>query len=81
MLAAHRRWGLAVPAGMAAAAALVSVAVTSPRLHMVGYANYLLVWGSIYQWGLAWADGTPRPAPGGAHRRWPSAVRPCWPGW
>jgi fucose 4-O-acetylase-like acetyltransferase len=58
MLAAHQRWGLAVPAAMAAAAALVSVGVTGPRLHVLGYANYLLVWGSIYQWGLAWADGT-----------------------
>jgi len=58
MLAAHRRWGLAVPAGMAAAAALVGVGVTGSRLHVVGYANYLLVWGSVYQWGFAWADGT-----------------------
>jgi fucose 4-O-acetylase-like acetyltransferase len=58
LLAAYRRWGLAVPVGMAAAAALVSAGVTGQRLHVLGYANYLLVWGSIYLWGFAWADGT-----------------------
>ena len=58
MLAAYRRWGLAVPAVMAAAAGLVSEGVTGPHLHVIGYANYLLVWGSMYLWGFAWADGT-----------------------
>jgi hypothetical protein len=58
MLAAHRRWGLAVPAAMAAAAALVDVGVTGPHLHVIGYANYLFVWGSIHQWGFAWQDTT-----------------------
>lgn len=58
LLAAHRRWGLAVPAAMAAAAALVDVGVVGPRLHVVGYANYLFVWGSIHQWGFAWQDTT-----------------------
>jgi len=56
MLAAHRRWGLAVPAVMAAAAALVDVCVAGPHLHVIGYANYLLVWGSIHQWGFGWQD-------------------------
>jgi fucose 4-O-acetylase-like acetyltransferase len=58
MLTMHRRWGLAVPAGMAAAAALVGAGVTGPHLHVIGYANYLLVWGSMHQWGFAWQDGT-----------------------
>jgi len=58
MLAAHRRWGLAVPAGMAGAAALAGAGVTGPHLHVTGYASYLLVWGSIHQWGFVWADGT-----------------------
>jgi fucose 4-O-acetylase-like acetyltransferase len=58
MLTLHQRWGLAVPAGMAATAALVGAGVTGPHLHVIGYANYLLVWGSIHQWGLAWQDGT-----------------------
>lgn len=58
MLAAHRRWGLAVPAVMAGAAALVDVAVLGPHLPLIGFANYLLVWGSMYQWGFSWRDGT-----------------------
>ena len=58
MLAAHRRWALAVPAAMAAAAGLVDVGVAGPHLHVIGYANYLFVWGSIHQWGFAWQDGT-----------------------
>ena len=58
LLAAHRRWGLAVPLAMAAAAALVNAATVGPHLHVVGYANYLFVWGSIHQWGFSWLDGT-----------------------
>ena len=27
------------------------------HLRGIGYANYLLVWGSIHQWGFAWRDG------------------------
>ena len=57
LLAAHHRWGLMVPAAMAAGAAAVDAAVLGPRLHVVGYANYLLVWGAIHQWGFAWQDG------------------------
>jgi fucose 4-O-acetylase-like acetyltransferase len=58
LLTAHRRWGLRVPVVMAAAAALVSIAVTGAHLHVIGYANYLFVWGSAHQWGFAWQDGT-----------------------
>jgi len=58
LLAAHRRYGLAVPAVMAAGAAAVDAAVLGPHLHLIGYANYLLVWGSMHQWGFAWQDGT-----------------------
>jgi fucose 4-O-acetylase-like acetyltransferase len=58
MHAAHRRWGLAVPVGMAAAATLASAGMTVPQLRAIGNANYLLVWGSIHQWGFAWRDGT-----------------------
>jgi hypothetical protein len=57
MYAAHRRWGLAVPGSMAAAAALVSAGAAMPHLAGLGYANFLLVWGSIHQWGFAWRDG------------------------
>ena len=58
MLAAHRRWGLAVPAVMAFGAAAVDAGVVAGHLPVIGYANYLLVWGSMYQWGFAWHDGT-----------------------
>ncbi|MEU6775028.1 acyltransferase [Streptomyces sp. NPDC046759] len=58
MLAAHRRWGLKVPAVMAAGAAVVDVAVLGPRLPLIGFANYALVWGAMHQWGFAWQDGT-----------------------
>jgi len=58
MLAAHYRWGLAVPAAMAVAAAGVDVAVVGAHVPVIGYANYFLVWGSAHQWGFAWYDGT-----------------------
>jgi len=57
-LAAHRRWGLAVPVAMAATAAAVDVAVLGAHEPVVGYVNYLLVWGAMHQWGFAWQDGT-----------------------
>ncbi len=58
LLAAHRRWGLAVPVVMAVAAAAVQAAVLGLHWPVIGYGNYLLVWGSIHQWGFAWQDGT-----------------------
>ena len=59
LLAAHHRWGLAVPAAMALAAALVDVTGRGdPRLHAIGYLNYVFVWGCIHQWGFAWRDRT-----------------------
>jgi len=58
LLAAHRRWGLAVPAAMAAGAAAVDAAVLGLHLPVVGYANYLLVWGAMHQLGFGWHDGT-----------------------
>jgi fucose 4-O-acetylase-like acetyltransferase len=58
LLAAYRRWGLAVPAVMALGAAAVDAGVVGAHVKVVGYANYLLVWGSMYVWGFAWQDGT-----------------------
>jgi Acyltransferase family len=57
LLAAHRRWGLAVPTAMAATAAAVDVGAIGHHLPLIGFANYLLVWGTIHQWGFAWQDG------------------------
>jgi len=56
--AAHRRWGLAVPAVLLLAVAAVDAGLLGAGLSGLGYANYLLVWGSMHQWGFAWQDGT-----------------------
>jgi fucose 4-O-acetylase-like acetyltransferase len=72
LLAAHRRYGLAVPLVMAVLAAAVDAAVLGPHLNVLGYANYLLVWGSMHQWGFAWQDGSL------TRRRWrPYALAGC----
>jgi fucose 4-O-acetylase-like acetyltransferase len=56
LLAAHRRWGIAVPAAMTLAAAGVDAGVLGPHLPLLGFANYLLVWGTMHQWGFGWWD-------------------------
>jgi hypothetical protein len=56
MVAAHQRWGLAVPIVMAVGAAVMDVVRTEPGWSFIGYANYVLVWGCIHQWGFAWQD-------------------------
>src|ERR1035437_8781019 len=58
MLAAHRRWGLAVPAVMAAAAAAVDAGGVGANLPLIGFANYLLRWGATRRRGFAWQDAT-----------------------
>jgi hypothetical protein len=67
LLRLHRRFGLAVPAAMAAAVALVDVGKIGWHVPVIGFANYLLGWGAIHQCGFAWQDGTL------TRRRW----RPC----
>ncbi len=59
LLAAHRRWGLLVPAAMAVAAAVVDAGALEAGLPLIGFASYLLVWGSIHQWGFVWRDWAP----------------------
>ncbi|WP_433190157.1 acyltransferase family protein [Actinoallomurus sp. CA-150999] len=56
--AAHRRWGLGVPAALALGVAGVNTAVLRWHPPLLGGLNYLLVWGSIHQLGFAWQDGT-----------------------
>jgi len=51
---------------MAVAAAVVDVEALGIRLPLIGFANYLLVWGSIHQWGFVWRDRGPRARPAGA---------------
>ena len=56
-MAAHRRWGLWVPAGLALAVAAVDVATIGAHLSHVGFLNYLLPWAVLYQLGIAWQGG------------------------
>jgi len=56
-VAAHRRWGLWVPVIMTLAIAAIDVATIGSHVPYVGWLNYLLVWGLLYQLGIAWHDG------------------------
>ena len=56
-LAAHRRWGLMVPASLVAAVVVVDIAARIGHLPVVGSANYVLCWGAIYQLGICWRSG------------------------
>ncbi|CAJ1510616.1 acyltransferase family protein [[Mycobacterium] burgundiense] len=59
-VAAHRRWGLAVPAALAVGVVVVDavgIATDQAGLRMV---NYLLCWAAIYQLGIAWHAGVLR---------------------
>jgi fucose 4-O-acetylase-like acetyltransferase len=55
---AHRRWGLAVPAVMAAVGVAVDFTVIYAGVKPLGWLNYFLIWGAVYQMGFAWQDGT-----------------------
>jgi fucose 4-O-acetylase-like acetyltransferase len=56
-VAAHRRWGLLVPAVLAVGVAAVDAASVGAHVPYVGWLNYLLCWGALYQLGIAWHDG------------------------
>ncbi|WP_134663400.1 MULTISPECIES: acyltransferase [unclassified Amycolatopsis] len=56
MVAAHRRWGLAVPAVLAGLGVLVDVARFSD-LGMIGYANAVIVWVAVHQLGFHYVEG------------------------
>ncbi|OBK78489.1 acyltransferase [Mycobacterium sp. 1274761.0] len=53
-VAADRRWGLAVPAALVIAVAIVDVAYIGFDVPYVGYLNYVLGWAVSYQLGIAW---------------------------
>ena len=55
--AAHRRWGVAIPVVMGAVAVAISAVVAQWHWHLIGWANYVLVWGVFHQLGFAWRDG------------------------
>ncbi len=55
--AADRRWGLAVPAVLAAAVAVVDAAVIGAHVPHLGWLNYAFCWAAVYQLGIAWHSG------------------------
>jgi hypothetical protein len=56
-IAAHRRWGLLVPAMLAVGVAAVDAATLAGHVPYLGWLNYLLCWGALYQLGIAWHGG------------------------
>jgi hypothetical protein len=56
-IAAHRRWGLLVPAALGLGVAAVDAATLVAHVPYLGWLNYLLCWGALYQLGIAWQGG------------------------
>lgn len=56
-VAAHRRWGLWVPAVMVLVIAVLDLASIGAHVPRAGWPNYLLVWAVLYQLGIAWHGG------------------------
>lgn len=57
LYAAHRRWGLLVPAAMGAVALAADALVVTVHAPYAGLLDYVLVWGVAYQLGFCWRDG------------------------
>jgi surface polysaccharide O-acyltransferase-like enzyme len=57
-VAAHRRWGLWVPCLMAVGVAALDAATIVGHVPYVGWLNYFLCWGALYQLGIAWHAGS-----------------------
>jgi hypothetical protein len=55
-IAAQRRWGLVVPVALAAGVAVIDAATLGAHLPYLGWLNYLLCWGLLYQLGIAWHE-------------------------
>ena len=56
-IAAQRRWGLLVPAALAVGTLAVDLASRGGHVPYLGWVNYVLCWGTLYQLGIAWRDG------------------------
>jgi succinate dehydrogenase hydrophobic anchor subunit len=56
-IAAQRRWGLWVPGVLAAGVVVVDAVSLGGHVPYVGWLNYLLCWGTLYQLGIAWRSG------------------------
>ncbi|MEE6179768.1 acyltransferase family protein [Mycobacterium sp. 050134] len=56
-VAAQSRWGLKAPLVLALGVVLVDAAALAGHVPYVGWLNYLLCWGLLYQLGIAWQGG------------------------
>jgi surface polysaccharide O-acyltransferase-like enzyme len=56
-IAAQSRWGLLVPAALGLGVAVLDVATIVGHVPYVGWLNYVLCWGALYQLGIAWHGG------------------------
>jgi peptidoglycan/LPS O-acetylase OafA/YrhL len=57
LFAAHRRYGIRGLAVTTAIAVTIDIGVIEAHWHVVGWLNYLLVWGTFHQLGFAWHEG------------------------
>ena len=56
-IAAQRRWGLLVPAALALGVAAIDGVSLCGHVAYIGWLNYLVCWGALYQLGIAWQSG------------------------
>lgn len=56
-VAAQRRWGLKVPVALALGVVLIDAVSLAGHVPYVGWLNYLMCWGLLYQLGIAWHGG------------------------
>src|ERR1700758_5339183 len=56
-IAAQRRWGLLVPVVLAVGVVVLDIATIVGHVPYVGWLNYFLCWGTLYQLGIAWYCG------------------------
>ncbi|MBS1694700.1 MAG: acyltransferase family protein [Actinobacteria bacterium] len=57
LVAAQRRWGLAVPAALGAGVVAVDALTIGLGVPHIGWLNYVLAWAAVYQLGIAWQGG------------------------
>jgi hypothetical protein len=56
-IAAQRHWGLLVPASLAVGVTVVNALSQAGHVPYLGWLNYVLCWGALYQIGIAWHGG------------------------
>ncbi|OSC40543.1 acyltransferase family protein [Mycobacterium decipiens] len=55
-VAAHNRWGLLAPGALVVGAVAIDVAAVGCQVPYIGWLNYVLCWGTLYQLGIAWHE-------------------------